>query len=232
MKFTIAYPVRPLHVFQGFGKANTDPSVLHIYQGLGLQGHNGLDCFATHGQPVHASHDGMAYYETDSNQGHGIVLRTNEPYEYEGKVVYFKTIYWHFCDPVKEPQHKSPIPDDGQGHPVKRGDILGYADSTGLSTGDHLHWGLKPQLQNEANGAWVNTDQNNGYLGAIDPTPYMDGTYADTTLVTEPVPIPTQDLSPADNVAVLAAKSEAAGDTKTASILWAVVQFIKSFLMK
>ncbi len=118
MKFQISSPITPFKVFQGFGKENTDPSVLAVYQKLGLEGHNGLDCMATHGQPIYATHDGMAYYEIDSNQGHGVVLRTNQTYDYNGEQVYFKTISWHMCDYTKEPQFKSPIPNNGQGHAV------------------------------------------------------------------------------------------------------------------
>lgn len=78
------------------------------------------------------------------------------------------------CDTTKEPQFKSPI-EGHSGIQIKRGDLLGYADNTGLSTGDHLHFGLKPVLSaNEAPFTWTTVNPNNGYLGAIDPTPYLD----------------------------------------------------------
>ncbi len=69
--------------------------------------------------------------------------------------------------------------------PIKRGDLIGFADNTGFSTGDHLHFGLKPIKT--ANGGpispedatdvgnYQNLEQLNGYAGAIDPSPYYLG---------------------------------------------------------
>lgn len=182
MKFSIAYPVSPEQVIQGFGvnkayyQANVDPR---------LQGHPGIDFKAFHGQPVYATHDGVAFFEIDDKQGHGVVIRTNQVFDYvldpQYSQVYFKSIYWHFCDGVKEPQFNSPITFTdmyGAGQPVKRGDLIGYADSTGTSEVDHLHFSVKPQLPSEPNGTWSNVEQTNGFLGNIDPTPYFDGTFA------------------------------------------------------
>ncbi len=80
-----------------------------------------------------------------------------------------KSLYWHLCDPIKEPQFKSPIADKSKD--VEMGDIIGYADSTGASTGDHLHFGMKFIKGGET----INKD--NGYLGAVDPLPYFDQNY-------------------------------------------------------
>lgn len=168
---------------QGFGDS---PAMYADPKYGGIKGHNGVDFGTNHGWPIYAAHDGMAYYEYDGNQGEGVVIRTNKPFEYNGEQVYFKTIYWHLCNAVNEPEFTSPIYKKvgykpGQsgisnvGTPVETGDIIGYADNTGASTGDHLHWGLKPQAQNEENGAWYNWEQQNGYLGAIDPMPYCNG---------------------------------------------------------
>lgn len=162
------YPVKPLVVNQPFG---THPE---IYAQFGLMGHNGLDLESVHGQPVYAAHDGVCHPEIDANQGNGVVLRTLVPYDYQGLPTFFKTIYWHLIKAdavVKEGQH------------VQAGQLIGYADSTGFSTGDHLHFGLKPQQWDENNWIWYNTDQKNGYLGAIDPTPYWNGLYAQDLVV-------------------------------------------------
>jgi murein DD-endopeptidase MepM/ murein hydrolase activator NlpD len=172
MKLSLYFPRKPLWTNQAFG------NVLPVYTSMGLKGHNGIDFFAAHGDPIYAAHDGTAFVETDSGQGHGVVLITHETFEYNMQHVYFKTIYWHLIDniPVKN------------GQQIKAGDLLGYADNTGLSTGDHLHFGLKPILPGvpptagdapDLNiGGWVNVEQNNGYLGAIDPRPYFNGLFA------------------------------------------------------
>lgn len=180
MKLTLKSPVRPLVVAQAFGVNGA------YYQanGLDIIGHDGLDLKAFHGEPIFASHDGQAFYEIDNYGGHGVVLITNTSFDYNGSQAAFKTIYWHMCDSSKEPKFKSPI----EGNPwvqVKAGDLLGYADSTGLSTGDHLHFGLKPVTPNEPPQSIATLVPNNGYLGCIDPTPYLaeiiiDLKYGDT----------------------------------------------------
>lgn len=186
MELSLSYPVTPVRFNQHFGTNGT------YYQanGINILGHNGCDFGAFHGQPVYAAHDGIALYESDNSSGHGVVIISDQPYDYKGGLVFFKTIYWHFCDPKKEPKYASPIytalgnkVNSGKGVFVKRGDLIGFADSTGLSTGDHLHFGLKPINKGRSPkegdapdlniGNWVNVEQNNGYLGAIDPEPYF-----------------------------------------------------------
>ena len=56
------------------------------------------------------------------------------------------------------------------GQRVESGDLLAMGDNTGMSTGNHLHRGLKPQI--EENGEYRNELSGNGYYGAIDPEPY------------------------------------------------------------
>ena len=158
MKLSLFYPTYPFSINQKFG------NVMPIYTNMGMKGHSGLDLLATHGQPVYASHDGeVSYAGVDSSEGYGVVLRTLKRFEYNGGEVYLKSIYWHLIKdiPVKV------------GQTVKAGEIIGYADNTGLSTGDHLHFGLKPQIAGEDDWSWSNLEQNNGYFGAIDPEPYL-----------------------------------------------------------
>lgn len=165
MKFTISYPVKPIFINQKFGEVAN----LAFYQknGINITGHNGIDFMAKHGQPVYASHDGIAYPETDDKQGHGVVLVTLNKFDHPEGQAYYKTIYWHLIDNI-------PVT---WGQQVKKGDIIGYADSTGLSTGDHLHLGLKAMYgPNPLESG--NYDQDNGVMGAIDPMPFFDGTFA------------------------------------------------------
>lgn len=175
MKLSLSLPVQPYIVNQPFGLNGA------YYQanGIPVLGHNGIDMFAYHGQPVFASHDGFAFYETDDRQGHGVVIITDQPYDYKTGLSFYKTIYWHFCEPsTTYPQLVT------NGQKVTRGEQIGWADSTGLSSGDHLHFGLKPITTGtppnsgdapDVNiGSWVNQEPSNGYLGAINPEPYLE----------------------------------------------------------
>ncbi len=193
MKLELYYPCKPYRVNQVFGVNGA----YYRKNGININGHNGVDLKAYHGQPIYASADGYAYHQTDSSLGHGVVVVTDKEYDYKGGTAFFKYINWHMCDYAKEPKYKSPVLDYQQknkGKPlfVKRGDLLGYADSTGLSSGDHDHYGLKPMKpgtpinpdEDAADvgiGNWRNLEQNNGYLGSIDPVPYFNGKFAQDT---------------------------------------------------
>lgn len=166
MQLKLSNPLRSMFVTQYFG--NKNPSL------YGNAGHNGLDFSAKHGTPIYAAHNGYAYYQIDDKGGHGIVIFTDAEYESTtGELSYWKTIYWHLVDPLKEPRYRSPVMDK-IGMKVKTGDLIGYADNTGHSTGDHLHFGLKPVAKGEDKATWYNVNQDNGYYGAVDPVPYMD----------------------------------------------------------
>lgn len=165
MRLFLEHPLKNFKITQHFG--NSNPTL------YGNMGHNGLDATAKHGTPVYASHDGFAYYQVDNAGGHGVVIITDKEYEsVTGESSYWKTIYWHLVDPLKEPKYRSPVMDK-IGLKVKTGDLIGYADNTGHSTGSHLHFGLKPVAKGEDNGTWYNVNQNNGYYGAVDALPYM-----------------------------------------------------------
>ena len=167
-KFELYLPLKPQVITQGFGSTAN----LQYYKdsGVSITKHNGIDYLAQRGQPVYACHDGTCYPGVDSKEGNGVVIRTDEDFEYEGNPTRFKTIYWHLVksDAVVK-----------TGQKVKAGDLIGYADSTGLSTGNHLHFGLKPQRWNENDWIWYNVDQDNGIMGAIDPNQYFNKYYAE-----------------------------------------------------
>lgn len=188
MKLTLYYPVTPVHFNQLFGQ-NLNP----IYKAEGLPGHNGIDFMANHGQPVYAAHDGQASFQIDAKGGHGVVLVTDQLYDDLDSTkppCYYKTIYWHLCDGLKEPKFQSPIADKTGFVSVKRGDLIGYADNTGTSTGDHLHFGLKPVMRGEQWGTSYNLLQDNGYAGAIDPQPFLNGLFARYDVPVAPSDIP------------------------------------------
>lgn len=134
---------------------------------FGQKGHPGIDFAASHGEPVYAAHGGAAIYIKDNDGGEGIWNYANG----------FITIMWHLIGDT-DPKFPPPIPYDSKGvrTPVKKGDLVGYADNTGApkeSSGDHLHFGL---LLTDANGIVLN--QDNGTQGCVDPAPYLNGMYA------------------------------------------------------
>ena len=158
-KLELFWPLKRTYISQGFGE-----NLVPLYKDLGMLGHNGIDMAAPVGEPVLAAHDGVVTYAgTDSREGVGVVLRTSETYEYQGKEVYFKTIYWHLLSTIPVLVNQK----------VKIGDTIGFADTTGYAKGSHLHFGLKPIAEGENEWTWSNVAQNNGYLGAIDPEPYF-----------------------------------------------------------
>ncbi|HEY4539387.1 MAG TPA: peptidoglycan DD-metalloendopeptidase family protein [Faecalibacter sp.] len=83
--------------------------------------HNGLDFAASTGTPIYATGDGtvkMAGF--NSGYGNVVVIRHSNGYE---------TLYAHMSRLKAR-----------NGAKVKRGDVIGYVGSTGLSTGPHLHY--------------------------------------------------------------------------------------------
>ncbi len=164
MRLELKYPLKYISVNQSFGQNGND-----FYVKAGMPGHNGIDYYATHGTPIYASHDGLAQYQVDQHGGHGVIIITEKEYEdINGRSSLWKTVYWHLVDFLREPQYKSPIADKTGFTKVKTGDLIGYADNTGQSTGSHLHFGCKPIDKN-----YNNLEQNNGYYGAVNPKPYM-----------------------------------------------------------
>lgn len=149
MSFTLYRPVKKNYITQKFGV-----NYLSIYKELGLLGHNGQDFQASNGDPVYfnSSGKGEVISVCDSwTKGLGVTVLIND----NGR--WFKLVFWHlksYC--VKE------------GDIVETGDLLGYADNSGQSTGPHLHFGMYYSNQY---GATLQKD--NGYGGALDPTPYF-----------------------------------------------------------
>lgn len=165
MRLKLYNPLSRLIITQGFGVENTHSSMLPAYQKMGLLGHNGYDLVAYDSTPVYASHDGrVTFAGYDGSGGLGVVIRTNDEVEYNGGTAFIKSIYWH----LKTGSLK--VTGSQQ---VKRGDLIGLADNTGFSTGSHLHWGIKPMKRGENDWEFFNTEDTNGYSGAIDPTPYI-----------------------------------------------------------
>lgn len=175
MKPSLAYPVSPILVNQQFGS-----NAAYYMSHFGQQGHPGIDFAASHGQPVYAAHDGDAIYLKDAHGGEGIWLYAPG----------YISIYWHLIGNT-DPTYPLPIPFDSKGvrTPVKKGDLIGFADNTGApyeSSGDHLHFGL---MLTDENGIVLN--QDNGTQGCVNPQSYFNREFAHP----DPIALAAQDTA-------------------------------------
>jgi len=116
-----------------------------MYAQFGLKGHNGLDFGTPNGIQIVSTADGWISEIGTDPTGYGNYL----------KVVHngYLTIYAHFREVIIKLNEK-----------VVSGQLLGYSDNTGNSTGPHLHFAVAPC---DAKG--IKTEINNGYSGYIDP---------------------------------------------------------------
>jgi murein DD-endopeptidase MepM/ murein hydrolase activator NlpD len=85
------------------------------------QPHRGVDITAPKGTPVYATADGVVSRK-QTYSGYGLCIVIEHGYTYE-------TLYAHLSKKVAKPGQK-----------VKRGELIGYVGSTGLSVGSHLHY--------------------------------------------------------------------------------------------
>ncbi|MFA5395892.1 MAG: M23 family metallopeptidase [Methanogenium sp.] len=155
-------PIRPF-IVREFSKNSEDFCLSgwsKFYEAINMLGHNGIDWLAYRGEPIYFNvvNDklekikGICKTEIDADGGKGVDVI------FEDSEKFYKIRYWHL---------KEQLVHDGQ--EIMSGDLIGYADSTGASSGDHSHEGFKP-----LNKDGSNKYQNNGYFGAVDPANYQD----------------------------------------------------------
>jgi murein DD-endopeptidase MepM/ murein hydrolase activator NlpD len=88
-----------------------------------MQMHTGVDILVPRGTPIFATGDGtVEANRAGTLSGYGIVVVINHGFGYE-------TLYGHMSKMVARPGQK-----------VKRGELIGYVGSTGMSTAPHLHY--------------------------------------------------------------------------------------------
>jgi murein DD-endopeptidase MepM/ murein hydrolase activator NlpD len=109
--------------------------------------HPGMDFSAPQGTEIHATGDGIIERADDMSQGYGNHVVINHGYGYE-------TLYGHM---IKFVVHV--------GQQVKRGQLIGYVGSTGLSTAPHVHYEV------HKNGVIVNPI--NFYYNDLTPEQYQ-----------------------------------------------------------
>lgn len=91
-----------------------------IYKTLRM--HTGIDFAAKTGTPVYATGDGVVIDPRGSESGYGIVCVISHGYGYQ-------SLYGHLSRMIVKPGQK-----------VKRGQLIGYVGSTGISTAPHCHY--------------------------------------------------------------------------------------------
>lgn len=106
------------------GRVASPYGVVSIYQGQMRGFHHGVDLAAPLGAPVVASNDG--------------IVRLAEKLPLSGNAVLID----HGMGIVTSYLHQSVL-FVRRGDKVRRGQVIGRVGSTGLSTGSHLHWGLR-----------------------------------------------------------------------------------------
>lgn len=125
---------------QGFG-VNPD-----TYRGLGMPGHNGWDFPANTGHDVYAPEAGVISAGEDaSGYGHFLKLQGDSGWQH---------IFGHLLNYVVSAGR------------VSEGQLIAHVDSTGFSTGPHLHWGTRPPGQTNFSG------QN--FYGYVNPQQFLN----------------------------------------------------------
>ena len=114
-----------------------------LYQYMGWGPHKGIDIPLNEGEEIFAVADGKVVRLSDSvTQGLGVVIRHSR--------LNLETVYWH---------NKENLVTFGQD--VKQGDLIAKADSTGFSTGHHIHFETR------------NIDNLGNFVSYADPLPLI-----------------------------------------------------------
>jgi murein DD-endopeptidase MepM/ murein hydrolase activator NlpD len=130
-----AWPCVTQEVTQLFGEN------VEYYKKIGLQnGHNGVDFGCVTGEPVFAVQGGVIEQADVDNSGYGLHIRIEHDAAWQSRYAHLQSIKTGIYEGVH----------------VQAGDVIGYADNSGFSTGPHLHFELR----------------RNGV--AVDPLPYLE----------------------------------------------------------
>lgn len=113
------------------------------YKKYNINGHNGIDYGTPHRTPIFAPHSGQII-EATFDAGYGNYIKIEN--DIEGSVLA------HLDEIIVR-----------IGFSVTEGELLGYSDNTGDSSGPHLHWGYYRIPRN----------RQNGYNGYVDQAPYV-----------------------------------------------------------
>lgn len=141
MAIQLNYPVTG-PITQKFG---VNPA---IYAQWGFPGHNGVDFGIPNGTAVLAAASGTIDKVSFEDGGYGNYVKIKHA---DGSTVYY-TYYAHLLQASVS-----------AGQAVVSGAVIGLSNSTGASTGPHLHFGLR------------SSNTSGSYKGYMDPLPYLTG---------------------------------------------------------
>lgn len=126
-----------------FGAQSDNEEIKKKYTEWGITGHNGLDFGLNEGTEV---------YPCDN----GKIIQSGENGDFGNSITiehsWGQSLYAH----LKETKVYV-------GDIAEVNKVIGLSGKTGAAFGEHLHFAIKP----------TNPDNNNGYLGFIDPSPYL-----------------------------------------------------------
>lgn len=143
-EISLTWPTEFPIITQSFG---SNPQ---IYGAYGFPGHEGVDFWALMGSKIFSCMDGEVYKVHDVARVH--------PYGLHICILHeggYRTVYGHLMQIHVE-----------VGQTVRAGEVIGLADTTGSSSGNHLHLSLK------YDGATERMETNYP-KDVIDPTPYL-----------------------------------------------------------
>ena len=158
--FYLLWPTDYTYITQEYG-ANPQ-----IYSRFGMPGHEGVDIRALNNTNIYCCADGVVYRVHNNPDprvhayGKHVRVRHKDGY---------KTVYGHLARPLVR-----------VGQELKAGELLGRANSTGASTGSHLHLTLK------RDGA-TDRGETNFPKDIIDPTPFLIWPAAKKSFDTSPL---------------------------------------------
>lgn len=126
-----------------FGQQSDNEEIKKKFQEWGIVGHNGLDFGLSAGNEVFACDVGKVIQSGD-NGDFGTSITIQHSWG--------QSIYGHLQETKVN-----------EGEDIGINKVIGVSGSSGAAFGEHLHFAIKPN----------NPDLNNGYLGFIDPAPYL-----------------------------------------------------------
>lgn len=127
-----------------FGETPDEPHLLASYHKFGVINHDGIDFEIPPSVPVVAIDEGRIIEAPQNIADYGITVVVQHAWG--------RSFYGHLSETQSQP-----------GQEIVKGALLGLSGNTGLSTGPHLHFGMDLD----------ELDSENGYLGKIDPAPYL-----------------------------------------------------------